>query len=195
MTMTPARRWLPVAFLTLLMAGCEESLPPKNDPLIVVHYGFRMNPGIVEIKNNQSTGLPGTFEGSMFHSFNEVLQDSQRIVMTVDVHLKADTAQKTHLVFARGDVSEQQYLNGEILTLEPGQPVHIFGQWSHRTDADSAYWSFVVLNGPFFTQPAGERYYESEPVTVVVDATLQSYKRLAPVRLGPFEYSLVYRIF
>jgi hypothetical protein len=189
------QRWFPAALLIFLFAGCEESLPPKNDPLVVVRSGFTVNPGIVEIRNNASTGLPGTFVGSLENTFNEVLQDSQRIVMAVDVRLRADPLQKRHLVFTRNNVSEPQYLNGEILTLEPGKPVHVFGNWSHRTDSDSAYWSFVNLQGPFVTPGAGEVYYQSDTVKIVVEASLQGYKRLAAARLGPFEYSLVYRIF
>ena len=190
----PARALL-VPFLALLLSACDESLPPKNDPLVVVRAGFAMNTGIVAIKDSLVTGLPGTFEGFLENTFSEVLQDSQRVRMVVDVWLKSDPAQRTHLVFTRANVVEPQYLNGEILTLEPRMPLHIFGSWSHRTDGSAWYWSFVDVTGPYFTPGAGEQYYQSDTVTLVVEATLQGYKRVAAVRLGPFEYSFVYRIF
>jgi hypothetical protein len=185
-------RYLPAL---LVLAGCDESLPPKNDTLIVSTGAFRMNPGIIEMKDSAATGLPGSFEGYVENTFNEVLQDTQRVLMTVDVWLEADPSQNTHLLFDKTFAVETQYLSGQILTLPPAGRLHVVGTWSQRTTEGRWFGSFVGIHGPFQLPGSGDTYYDTDTVRLMVSATVQGFKRVAALPYGPLECHVVYRIF
>ena len=181
------------AFVPLLAGGCDESLPPRNDPLAIVQGGFSMSTDLVVIRDGIPLNLGGMLQGWVENTFTEVLQDTQRVLMNVEITLKEDPSQKTHVVADRYDVQEPQYLSGPLLTLEPGKPLHIVRQWSHQTDAGVWYWGFVTMHVQF--TPGGVRYLESDPITFEVRASVQGFARVGAAHFGPFEYTLTYRVF
>jgi hypothetical protein len=179
--------------LALLPAGCDESLPPRNDPLAVLAAGLEANSGIIEIRDSLPTGLEGTFRGSLENRFVEVLQDSQRIRMVLDVSVKNNPEIHARIVAERHYAEEPQFLSGDILTIPPGGVLHILAPWSHRTDAGIWFWAFGPMVRGFTSK--GEPFLESAPITLVAEGTVQGFRRVGALRVGPVEATVRYRVF
>lgn len=151
-----------------------------------------MNVGTIVIRDSTARGLEGSLEGSLVNTYEEVLDDSQHVEMVIEIWLKNNPDAKTRVVVDRNNVVEQNFLHGEFLTLQPGKAMHVYTQWSHRTAAGVWYWSLTETTlmsneqGPFL---------QSIPLTFVVTATVQGFKRVPELHFGPYEYTVVYRIF
>ncbi|MEW6509500.1 MAG: hypothetical protein AB1428_00935 [Bacteroidota bacterium] len=179
--------------LSISCMGCEELLPPRNDPLAIVRAGFTFNEDIVVIRDSVPLNGMGWVEGWIENTYTEVLQDSQRVRLVVDISLKDDPAQSARVIADRNYLQERQYLSGQLLTLEPGKPVHIHRQWSHRTDGGTWFWAFVEMHQ--MITMSGEPYLESDPITFTVRASVQGFARVGAIHFGPTDYTLTYRVF
>ena len=151
-----------------------------------------MNIGMIDIRDSSATGLEGSFEGTLVNTYTDVLDDSQHVQMVVDIWLKGNPDRKTRVVVDRIKVVEQSFLHGEFLTLEPRKPLHVYTQWSHRTDAGIWYWAFTRTTPMSSLQGS---YLQSDPLTFVAEATVQGFKRVPGIHFGPYEYTAIYRIF
>ena len=98
-----------------------------------------------------------------------------------------------HIVADRRYAEEAPYLDGELLTIPPRGTLHIYCQWSHRTDDGIWFWAFGPLDTG--TTSKGEPYIESAPITLVARGTVQGYKRAGAEPVGPVEATIRYRIF
>jgi hypothetical protein len=152
-----------------------------------------MNGGIVTIKDSLAQAYDGAFVGSIENTYTEVLQDTERVSMILEVYFKDDPSQRTHVTANRSDVMETSYVKDVFLTLEPGRPLHILKQWSHKTDAGDWYWTYRPHQVK--SLPSGEIYYETSPLTLVAEATIQGYKRVPAQHVGPYEFSVSYRFY
>jgi hypothetical protein len=177
----------------MMPAGCDESLPPRNDPLAVLAAGLEANSGIVEIRDSLPTGLEGTFRGSLQNNFVEVLQDSQRVRMVLDVTVKGHPEIHALIVAERYYAEEPQFLSGDILTIPPGGVLHILPPWSHRTDAGIWFWAFGPMDSGVTSK--GEPFLQSGPITLVAAGTVQGFRRVGAMRVGPIEATVRYRVF
>jgi hypothetical protein len=195
--MVTARTYAPallgLCVLGVLLPGCDESLPPRNDPPAVLAVGLEAVSGTLVVRDSLPTGLEGAFRGSLTNVFIEVLQDSQRVRMVLDVYVKEHPEIRAHLVADRHYAEEAIYLNGELLTIPPRGTLHIYHTWSHRTDDGIWFWAFGPMT-PGMTN-AGEPYIESAPMTLVARGTVQGYKHAGAQPVGPVEATIRYRVF
>jgi hypothetical protein len=127
------------------------------------------------------------------NTFVEVLQDSQRVRMVLEVTVKNHPEIHALIVAERHYAEEPQFLNGDMLTIPPGGVLHILSPWSHRTDAGIWFWAFGPMTPG--TTSKGEPYLESRPITLVAEGTVQGFRKVGALRVVPAEATVRYRVF
>jgi hypothetical protein len=189
--MTPRIIIVPLVFA---LWGCDESLPPRNDPVQVLQTSIRvLYPGTVVIRDSLPLGLMGAFSSSVKNVYNEVLQDTERVRTDVEVWLKDLPAARATIHASSENLVNSRLVRGYFLTLGIDTAAVVQKQWTHRTDAGIPFWNYADM-WPQMTM-SGEFYCESAPLRFVGRATVQAFKNAQPVKLPEFEFVLVYRIF
>lgn len=183
-----------IVLLFLATWGCDESLPPRNDPAQVLQTSVSvLFPGTIVIRDSLPVGTPGAFSSSVKNVFVEALEDTQRVRLDVEVWLKDQPTARATIHGTANDLVSRWLVHGSLLTLGIDTAAIVQKQWSHRTDAGIPFWNY----GDMFpgATMAGELYCETTPLRFVARATVQAFKNVQPVRMPEFEFVLVYRVF
>jgi hypothetical protein len=213
------RRLLVWAALAGVLIGCEESLPPKEPPRTVLQPSLTvMRPADVILRDSVLQGVGGAFLAAVKNVYDEVLQDSGRIRLNLDITMlnqPKDTVLMAgpnspamyragasrartvaHTVHVEADeeylLNWREYKRG-ILTLGIDTSAVIQRQWDHKTSEGIPFWSLVNLY-PMAT-PGGEPYLLSDTIRYRVEGTVQVFKVVQPQVLPAREVWMVYKIF
>lgn len=179
--------------LTLVLSTCEESLPPRNPPQDYLDVTFTASSSAVEIRDSTVTGLGGAMVVGVKNIYVEVLQDSEYARADLDVWMRDQPEQRTHVVATRRELTNSGLIVRGLLTLRPNETATFLKQWSHRTTSGRWFWEFVRLT-PKITQ-TGQRYLESDTVHLIAEGKVQLFKATAPERLPRIGFSTFYRIY
>jgi hypothetical protein len=198
------------------LLGCDESLPPREPPRTVLQPSLTVTrPGDVILRDSVLQGSGGSFLAAVKNIYDEVLQDSGRIRLKLDITMLTppkDTVllspramprvapsrvrTVTHVAHVEADeqylVNWREYQKG-ILTLGIDTSAVILRQWDHKTSEGIPFWSLVNLY-PMAT-PGGEPYLLSDTVRYRVEGTVQVFKVVQPQVLPAREVWMVYKIF
>lgn len=198
------------------LMGCDESLPPREPPRTVLQPSLTVTrPGDVILRDSVLQGSGGSFLAAVKNIYDEVLQDSGRIRLELDITLM-NPPKNAALLAARAGLSagpfrartfahtahveanEEYLLNWReyqkgILTLGIDTSAVILRQWDHKTSEGIPFWSLVNLS-PAAT-PGGEPYLMSDTVRYRVEGTVQVFKVVQPQVLPAREVWMVYKIF
>ena len=185
------------ALLPLLLSlggmSCDESLPPRNDPPLVLAYSLAVHDGIVPVRNGLPGGLVGGFESFARNVYTEVLSDTQRIQFKIDITMRDQPENQATVFVERENLTNAFLLSGQILTLGLDTACHVYAYWDQRTNDGKPFWSFVKLT-PGVTL-SGEPFLASDPIVVVVSASVQVFKKVQPYHFPPREYTFIYWVF
>ena len=188
------RLWI-LLLLLLSLGGlsCDESLPPRNDPPQVLAYSLAVHDGIVPVRNGLPSGLVGGFETFARNVYNEVLSDTQRIQFRIDITMRDQPENQATVIVDRQNLTNAFLLSGQILTVGIDTACHLYAYWNQHTNEGKPFWSFVK-SSPGRTS-SGEPYLASDPIVVVVSASVQVFKKVQPYHFPPTEYTFVYWVF
>jgi hypothetical protein len=210
------RRLLVWAALACALSGCEETLPPREPPRTVLQPSLTVTrPGEVILRDSVLQGTGGSFLAVVKNIYDEVLQDSGRIRLKLDITMLNEpkgtiltagpaalsaSASRVRTVAHTAHVeADEEYLvnwreyKGGILTLGIDTSAVIRRQWDHKTSEGIPFWTLVNLY-PGAT-PGGEAYLLSDTVRYRVEGTVQIFKVVQPQVLPAREVWMVYKIF
>jgi len=183
-----------IFLLLFALCGCDESLPPRNEPAQVLETSFQvLQPGTVIIRDSLAAGMQGAFSSSVKNVYVEVLQDTERVRLDVEVWLKDQPAARATIHATAHDLATGWVVSGSLLTLGVNTAAVVQKQWNHRTDAGIPFWDFADMHQG--ATASGQPYCESTPLTFAGRATVQAFKNVQPVKVPEFEFVLVYRVF
>jgi len=183
-----------ILLIILVPWGCDESLPPRNDPVQVLQTSFRvLYQGTVVMRDSLPLGLMGAFSSSVKNVYYEVLQDTERVRLDVEVWLKDQPAARATIHATSDDLVNNRLVRGYFLTLGIDTAAVVQKQWTHRTDAGIPFWNYATMF-PDETG-GGEPYCVTTPLTFAGRATVQAFKNVQPVKVPEFEFTLIYRVF
>jgi len=216
----PAVRPAVLAVAMLAFPGCDEALPPREPPRTVLQQSLEaLRPLEVIIRDSVAQGEGGAFRARVRNIYDEVLQDSARVRLRLDilmlneppsVFLRKNPFQPGGVVKSRANTSiatdphayieaDEEYLEnwrelrGGVLTLGVDTAASIRRQWSHRTDEGIPFWTLVKLYQAYTR--SGEPYLLSDTIRYSVQGTVQVFKVVQPLPLPVREVRMVYKIF
>jgi hypothetical protein len=186
---------LPAMILMLItMVSCDESLPPREQPATVLVPSIEiLNPPIIAIRDSLPTGTTGAFLVKVLNVYDEVLQDTARVRLDLEIWLKDHPEHRAVVAATEEDLVNSRILSGRILTLGVDTAAIIQRQWDHRASDGVPFWRYVSTY-PAST-PSGVPFCESDTVTFRVKATVQLFNIVQPQILPEWEFRIVYRVF
>ncbi len=191
-----------VAGCCFAVHGCDESLPPRNEPERFLKASLFVQPNSVVnvFIDSAMTGFPITINGtagsinvSLKSFYNEVLEARPAVNGKVDVWLTSEPTIRTSVLFGEADVDHPYIEPNGFLTLLPGDSVSMTKQWHHIADVGRGFWNYVQLRGR--VDGTQRFYYESAPVRYTAVATVQVFDNVPAERTEPYEFELVYHVY
>ena len=183
------------ALLLVMSLSCDESLPPRETPpeALRADYEVLYFGPYVTINKGAPTGTAGAFQISVANIYNDVLQDSATVEVSLDVWIKDQPAAHTIVTADAGNLRTGQLAGHGLITLEPGTPAVLLKQWSHRTQDSIPFWDYVTTHRAMTT--GGVPFCESDTVDIVSQGTVRLFKYAPALTLQQKEFKVVYQIF
>jgi hypothetical protein len=176
-----------------LLAGCDESLPPRDATLPTLRGECSIPDTFVVLHGSEVSGAKGAFESVVVNMFDEVLQDTAFIQVDYTVRLEQYPDSIATLRAGRGDVLTLSAMTGQIVTLRPGVPFKVQKIWNHATDNGTPFWMMATLHKKLNSR--GETYYDSDPVPLMVTCTIRTFKHVPEIPFGPVRIAVQYSVF
>ncbi len=181
-------------FVAVLASGCDEMLPPRDEPerfLVTTAVGLD---GIVSYRGGAFDGNGGALLLTVKNVYSEVLQGEERIRGDVDVWMK-DMPDKHALVQAtKSNLTSPNLVRFNLVTLGPDTSATLLKRWEPRitagSDSGHFFWEYVDSTQKFTA--LGKPYWESEPVHFVANARIQIFKNVQAVTVKQLEFTVVY---
>ncbi|MCC6395955.1 MAG: hypothetical protein IT282_02980 [Bacteroidetes bacterium] len=186
-------RWLAIATAAIGAYGCDESLPPRTEPEVVLVPTMSITGPAVVVRFNEAwTG--GNIMLGMKNVHDEVLSDKADVTATVTMYLRENPSASRTLTYKYSDIVTPGLVVGNTLTIRVGQSIELMQPWNHRTAAGAAFW----MSGIKFNQRAdskGNPYWESDSVHLVVNASLKVFERVQAVKLPAREFTITSELY
>jgi hypothetical protein len=181
------------ALLAAVVPGCDESLPPRDDPQGYLQANLAVVQGTVTVDLDGRITNAGVFTLTVRNNYNEVLQAGSLLEGEVQVWLRDDPNQRAIVHFDRSDLINWWIAAGGQTTLRPDSPAVFAKQWSHMTIAGEPFWKLVPMT-PMVTDH-GVPYCQSNPVHLAAEGSVRLFKNIAPVNTAQIAFTLVYNVF
>ena len=192
-----SRRLLFSFFIFIIpFTGCDETLPPRDDPQNFLEVSFDAIDGTVVLDHGVTllSSDPGGFFVSVKNLHDEVLQAEEEISIDIDFWIVENpgTGGTTHGDRARlQDQTMIQY--GNLLTIEPESSATFFMQWDH---AGLKLWEYSTLTLKIQPgNPLDFYWFESGPLTLSAEGTARLFKNIASLELQQDLFVIDYTIF
>lgn len=183
---------LAAAFWVLFASGCDESLPPRTDPVNFLQASFTPPFEHIEYKDSMVQPPSGRLSASIKNLYDEVLQKEVDIQVTVTIWMADAPENRSTLRMTSRNLSYPS-LEGNQLTLVPRDSARFTGIWDGRMDSGKFYWQITPRNWKEF--PGGERFQDSDPVEFVAQASVQIFNNVQPRISPPVHFTCIFRLF
>jgi hypothetical protein len=178
--------------LVLSGTGCEESLPPRVDPVEVLHPDVQIVGNTIAIERDTNrTG--GDFRLSVKNQHDEVLSDEALIrgTVTLNVHLQPDSVRVLHL--GPRDLILQSMLVGSVLTIGVNQRAELLAVWDQRTQSGTPFWTFPSYHVAYDSK--GRVFYQSDTVYMSVTTSMQVFEKVQALEITQRQFPVVYELY
>jgi len=176
----------------LSLAGCDESLPPRDEPLAILRGSFAMTDTFIVVTNGAIGSTAGGFVSRVTNLYNDVLEDTGLVKVDYTVVMEDQPEHVATFTATQNNVLSTEVLNGRLVTLKPNQDIVVRYRWNNHTSADLPIWSLVTLHPG--SDPGGRAYLQSDPVSFQVTCSIRTYKRVPAIVIGPKRIIVIYRI-
>lgn len=177
----------------LLMSGCDESLPPREEPQQFLETSALGVSGTMSYRAGNLDGGGGSFIINVKNIYSEVLQDTERVRGDIEIWMRDMPEKRAAVQALKRDLTNPGLVFGNLLTLGPDTTATMLKRWEHRLtsgiDSGRFFWEFVDSTLKFVH---GEPYYESDPVHFVASARVQAFKHVQAVEVRRLEFTVVY---
>ena len=183
---------LAVVSWVLIASGCDESLPPRTDPVNILQPSLTAPYDVIEMQDGIPIRSAGSFTPSLKNVYSEVLQKEADIQVTINVWLEKNPEAHRTIRLTAASLA-YPVLSGGLITLLPRDSARFVGWWDQRTDDGMPFWSFVPLTTKVGSN--GEPYQDSDPIEFVAQVSIQIFKNVQPRTSPPIHYTSTYRLF
>jgi hypothetical protein len=174
------------------LTGCDESLPPRIDPPVVLVASVKTNT-IVVIFDSDTVRAGGEFEVDVRNIYNEVLSENARVVADLTVQLPSDPDSSRALRLTAEDLYRNKMLAYGVLTVGVGDTLRLVRRWDHRFQGGAPVW----VNAHFQADmtKGGMLYYRSDTLQVNVTGKVQLFDRIQAIPFPQTVTPLVYLLY
>jgi len=181
------------AGLIVGLPACDESLPSRVDPEMVVSYSVTLSNSAVTVESGEVTGDGGLFSLKARNVYDEVLSDKARLIGVVTLRLKNQPDSTRTLFYTVEDLTMPAMMDGTTLTITVNQTLTLTHPWDHRTDHGSPIWESLTFKKGFTDK--GRPFYRSDTAMMQIQGTLQLFEKVQAVRIPVREFPVVYTLF
>lgn len=182
-----------LTLLALCAFGCEESLPPRQEPSEVLSAGVDLLNTTIQCRLSDSTvyGGSGALIMQVKNTYTDVLSDSEQIQANITLYLKSQPGLVATLSADRNDVTNYYLLLwGSTLTLGVDSSVVMIKVSQFKTSDGVPIWKLLDFT---FHHVGNASWYETSPQVLVVDALIQVFKRFPAIKVRK-EFTVVFQI-
>jgi hypothetical protein len=172
--------------------GCDESLPPREDPEVVLVPTMSLSGSVVTV-NGGRVASGGNILLSIRNVYDDVLSEKALVRGSVVLFLKERPDSVRILTYGYNDLVTQGLLIGTTFTLPVQKTAEFVQPWDQRTSGGSLFWELGVRFNRRTTSK-GEVYYESDPLHLVVEASMQIFERVQASRFARREFTITYEL-
>jgi hypothetical protein len=183
-----------VVLIAFAQSGCDEVLPPRDEPqqfLVTTAIGVDGN---LTYKGGAFDGNGGALLLTVKNVYSEVLQGEERIRGDVDVWMRDMPDKRAAIQATKSNLTNPNLVRANLVTLGPDTTATLLKRWEPRimvgSDSGHFFWEYVDSTEKFTSH--GDRYWESDPVHFVADARVQIFKNVQAVRVKQLEFTVVY---
>jgi hypothetical protein len=179
------------------LIGCDESLPPREDPTNLLHAVLFIQGGEYVFRYSfAAAATPATVAIQIYNDYNEVLEDSLYLRGTVVIWDTRRPNIRSYVDLRYATIIPDNALIGGILTLEAGARLTFKQQWFHMVNQQGG--SFPIWVGVDTTAHRdyyGEIYYLSDSLYLGATASIQIFRHAAMVPTNVVYFTNIYRIY
>jgi len=183
---------LTCAVLGCWLIACEESLPPRMEPKDVLKYAAVSNGSYVMVQSGQVL-TSDMINLTATNTYDDVLSDNAHLVGTLALRLRDLPGPKRTLTYSRNDIWTYSVLDGNVVTMRPGQTIAVARPWNHQTEDGTPFWSFLPVHRD--TTGSGRVYYRSDTAWFEASGSLQVFERSPAGKIPPYVFPIVYSLF
>ncbi|MCI0699356.1 hypothetical protein L0337_46055 [candidate division KSB1 bacterium] len=163
-----------------LFSSCDEELPPYQPPQNALRAAFGVLDGVTNrfVSCNVNTRVwnldPIVFEIGVINTFDETLQGpADRVSGKLEIWRAEDSVFGKLIAFT--GVFDSRHVQGNTLTLNPGDTLEVGVTWRHDNDANQRIWRQAAAR-PFNAtiHARGQiKVFEDAPVLLLPEIKLQ----------------------
>ena len=179
--------------MLLLTAGCEESLPPRNDPEEFLRASLvPMQGRLVYIDG--TTVLHGTMmmRVVLINLHDEALQGSALVRGEIRVWLRDHPDKQKTFSWNADNLQNPSVVRGSTATLGVDSSAMLSALWDQRTDAGEPFWWYGKYRELHTSK--GERYFESDSVYFIAEGRMQLFRDVQALTAAPITYGVIYQL-
>jgi hypothetical protein len=184
---------LAAGLLAIAALGCDEPLPPRDDPTELVRARlFAMDTRLVLLDSVTVTmgGLMVRIE--LENLYNDVLDGPVLARGDVRVWLRDEPEKHRTFLWTQGDLQTPGVVRGSTATLGVDSAAMLSGFWDHRTDEGEPFWKYANFRHLF--TPGGQSYYLSDSVYFVAEGKMQLFREVQSLQAPSITFAVVYQI-
>jgi hypothetical protein len=177
---------------TLLLAGCDETLPTREVPEELLVSSLRADDAIFLV-DSKDPSPGGTFFASARNAHSEVLVDTARAQATIDVWMESKPQYHETVSADWRNLVNPAILSGPLVVLTPDSAAVFRIQMTHRASDGTGFWTLV--RSTRYQLPDGSFYVQTDPVYFRAKAGIQVFKNRVLLQTGEIRFSVVYKIY
>lgn len=179
--------------LVVLVAACDESLPPRSDPLVFLETSWGARSPVVIVESGIVTAGQLLLVRTR-NVYKDVLSEREGIGGRLELTLLSrPEIHRSLAIRSEFLLTPQARQHGDIV-IGVDSAVTLGVPWDHRReylpaiDASPGFWEYVGVH----RQGA---FYESDSVHVLITGKVKLFEKLPPMPLPPLEYVFLYRLY
>lgn len=173
--------------------GCEESLPPREEPPEVVRVRLFAADTRLVVVDSMTVYMGGYIVRlALDNLYNDVL-DAQALVRgNVRVWLRDHPDQGKNFVWDERDLLTPWVVHGATATLGIDSAAVLSTFWDFRTDAGEPFWNYTRFSHLY--TPGGRSYYLSDSVHFSAEGSMQLFRNVYSRQALPITFAVVFHI-
>jgi hypothetical protein len=178
--------------LSLGISGCDESLPPRNDPQAILVANFSTQTRLITLDEFNIRKPRMVLRISLRSNHDEVLQDTANVRGDVVMYLRDYPKIKKTFEWREADIQTPGIVRGRLATLQPRVEFMLSSEWDQMSDMDAVFWKFGHYTKKFTT--SGQVYLESDSLFFVAEGRVQLFKYGPAIKAPKLVFGIIYQL-